>query len=147
MTVCFSIFLNLECGEVVSTLMEQVKSLMEIRVAYGDMYCREHDIGPTGGFCLETSNDPGAMNGSLNGFDDFDLCDRLAEFFANKRVLDLGCGMGHYGKCLQKAQKNISWSGYDGSEGITKATGKFQSLTWTGCRQQALEKFASICPA
>jgi SAM-dependent methyltransferase len=115
----------LEREDLVSTLLEQVESLMEIRIAYGEMYCREHEIGPTGGFCLETSADPGVAS---NSYLDIDLCDRLTKLFANKRVLDLGCGLGQYGKCLQKAEKNISWSGYDGSEGITKVTGKFETL-------------------
>jgi len=113
---------DLEREDVIHILLEQVKSLMEIRIAYGEMYCREHEIGPTGGFCLETSTDPGVADNSRL---DVDLCDRLAKLFANKSVLDLGCGMGQYGKCLQEAQKNISWSGYDGSEGVTKATGEF----------------------
>jgi 2-polyprenyl-3-methyl-5-hydroxy-6-metoxy-1,4-benzoquinol methylase len=115
-------FSILECGESVSTLLEQVESLMEIRIAYGDMYCREHEIGPPGGFCLETSTDPGVLD---NTHLDVDLCDRLIKLFVNKRVLDRGCGLGQYGKCLQEAQKNISWAGYDGLEGVTKVTGKF----------------------
>jgi trans-aconitate methyltransferase len=74
------------------------------------------------------------MNGSLSEFDDFDLCDQLTELFANTKVLDLGCGMGHYGECLQKVQKNISWSGYDGSEGISEAV-SFKINRLTACSQ------------
>ncbi len=60
------------------------------------------------------------------------LCARMAQLFKGNSVLDLGCGLGHYGKCLTSANAGITWAGLDGSEGIEAATDgyvKFADLT------------------
>lgn len=101
---------------------------MKLRIAYGEMYCEKHGIGPTGGFCVKSA----AQSEGGNHMWDKPLCTRMAEIFADSSVLDLGCGLGWYGKCLEGAGKNIKWMGLDGSEGIEKATDgyvKFADLT------------------
>ncbi len=101
---------------------------MKLRMAYGEMYCEKHGIGPTGGYCVKRAEV--AVGGNHKW--DKPACSRMAEIFAGSTVLDLGCGLGWYGKCLQEAGKNIRWTGYDGSEGIESATDgyvKFADLT------------------
>jgi len=105
--------------EIVAALRQQIRGLMDMRVAYGELYCRLHGIGPTGGFCVHDTTDVGG-----NSAWDAPVCKELAQLFAGKRVLDLGCGLGHYGRCLTAAGTGIQWTGLDGSEGIQKATGE-----------------------
>jgi predicted TPR repeat methyltransferase len=117
-----------EFSAVVNALRAQVASLMKMRVAYGEMYCEKHGIGPTGGYCVKTAEE----EVGYNHYWDSKACARMAELFAGSTVLDLGCGLGWYGKCLQEAGKSIEWTGFDGSEGIEKATKgyvKFADLT------------------
>lgn len=111
-----------ECTEVVAGLRNQIASLMKSRVNYGELYCEKHGIGPTGGFCVKSDTE------GVGGNNEWDqpTCTLLADVFAEKTVLDIGCGLGWYGKCLNQADKNVKWTGLDGSEGIEKATGRYQ---------------------
>jgi hypothetical protein len=104
--------------DVVTALRSQIEALLNMRVDYGELYCKLHGIGPTGGFCVNSTADVGG-----NTAWDSAVCARLSKLFAAKTVLDFGCGLGHYGRCLQSAGTGIHWTGYDGSEGIEKATG------------------------
>lgn len=101
---------------------KELAILRQLRVEYGEMYCRQHKIGPRGGFCLNISSSDAQVGG--NHYLDRPLCDKLSHLFSGKNILDLGCGLGQYGKCLKEKDDNISWSGYDGAEGIEKATGQ-----------------------
>lgn len=113
---------NLEtgCQEAIHGLRSQLATLMQMRVQYGEMYCEKHGIGPTGGFCVKTTETDVGGNTLWDKF----ACTRMADILAGSRVLDLGCGLGRYGACLDQAGKDIAWTGYDGSEGIERATGE-----------------------
>lgn len=37
-------------------LRKQVASLTKLRVAYGELFCEKHGIGPTGGYCVKSSD-------------------------------------------------------------------------------------------
>jgi len=61
----------------------------------------------------------------------------LAEYFANhifagRTVVDLGAGLGHYGKIFQAGQKVKEWVGYDGAMNVQEQTEglvRFMDLT------------------
>lgn len=93
---------------------------MKLRKDYGEMYCAQHGVGPTGGYCLTKKKIIGS-----NEYWDPAACNKMAEIFARSSVLDLGCGLGWYGKCLEKAGRRIRWTGFDGAEGVEKATGMY----------------------
>lgn len=103
----------------VLALRAQVNGLLKMRVAYGELYCKLHGIGPSGGFCVKDTSDVGG-NSAL----DEPVCALFAKMFASKSVLDLGCGLGQYGRCLRAAGTGVRWTGLDGSEGIENATGE-----------------------
>lgn len=94
---------------------------MKLRIDYGAMYCEKYGIGPTGGFCLDTPSGP-VVGG--NDIWDTELCEGLGHLFSNQSVLDLGCGLGHYGRCLADMAEDIDWTGLDGGEGVEKVTSK-----------------------
>lgn len=110
------------CNDSMSALQEQLNAMHGLRVAYGKMYCAEHGIGPTGGFCLYGSNKTDIGGHSWM---DQKLCTNLGQLFAGKSVMDFGCGRGQYGKCFEALDAGISWTGYDGSEGIFESTGGY----------------------
>jgi hypothetical protein len=107
-----------------AVLREQLASLLKLRVEYGQLSCQVNGIGPTGGFCL--SKDAVHVGGNHQW--DAPMCQKMADMFAGKTVLDLGAGLGHYGKCLGEADPSITWFGVDGSEGIENATGMVTHL-------------------
>ena len=114
---------------IIGSLRDQVSSLMQMRIAYGEMYCEKYGIGPTGGFCVKNSEE----NVGGNRLCDKSVCNRMAELFVGASVLDLGCGVGLYGKCLGDASNEIRWRGFDGAEGIEKATGRVTDLKNFDC--------------
>lgn len=96
-------------SQIVAALRAQNDALLKHRVAYGELFCKLHGIGPTGGFCVN-----GTKNVGGNAVWDPPVCTQLAKLFAGKSVLDLGCGLGHYGKCLSAANTGARWFGVDG---------------------------------
>ena len=109
-----------ECAILRDSLRDQVEQLTRLRVDYGKLHCKLHGIGPTGGFCVNKTH--ADVGGNMHW--DKPVCSEMSKMMAHSSVLDLGCGLGHYGRCLQANEKSISWLGYDGSEGIEDATGK-----------------------
>jgi len=90
-------------------------------------------ISKTGGFCLTKTK----VTGGNNLYDE-----HMANFFAvsifkGDSVVDLGAGLGHYGKMLMnhKSYPVTSWAGYDGAINVKSATDglvKFMDLTQPG---------------
>ena len=83
----------------------------------------------TGGFCLTEKQQIGGywmVDTALGEY----LRDNL---FRGMDVIDLGAGLGHYGKIfLEKGSPVKSWIGYDGAMNVQKATNglvKFMDLT------------------
>lgn len=111
------------CADTVAGMRVQLERLLKLRVAYGEMYCKQHGIGPTGGFCVKKDEKGNVPDVGGNAQWDAPVCTRMAELFAGASVLDFGCGMGWYGRCLTAANKGIKWVGMDGSEGIENVTG------------------------
>lgn len=64
------------------------------------MYIRHSDLGMRceGGMCLDTD---GRHAGREIGSFDAMLARNLAAFFGPRSVLDLGCGLGEYGKAFK----------------------------------------------
>ena len=109
--------------ESVQLLHEQARQLWQMRKEYGKMYCEAKGIGPRGGFCIPKNASVGT-NTLANDHLDQPLCDEMAAVLKGKTVLDLGCGVGNYGRCLTKKDPSIRWAGYDGAEGIEDVTGE-----------------------
>eukprot|EP00887_Chlorella_sp_A99_P002864 scaffold6.g2864.t1 len=109
---------------IIAGLREQVDGLLKLRVEYGEAHCRTHGFGPTGGFCLPilTNASAGAEGIGGNDYLDATLCTQMAHLLRGQRVLDLGAGVGNYGRCLAAVNASIAWTGYDGSEGVERAT-------------------------
>ena len=116
------------------TRLQRIDSLrLQWRAKAGALWCKHvnQKVGPTGGFCLSAS----APNFGGNQFWSRPLGKALAQLFQSKvsvlpqslatrkvSVLDLGCGLGHYGKYLKAHAPGVEWVGLDGSEGIEEAT-------------------------
>jgi len=59
----------------------------------------------------------------------------LARLFVNASLLDLGCGVGAYGRYFRQHAPTVQWTGVDGSEGIeeyTKQLVRFADLAADG---------------
>eukprot|EP00906_Rhabdomonas_costata_P031664 RCo044696 len=84
----------------------------------GRLSCAGKGMGPTGGFCL-TKRRKHVGGNHLWG-------ENFARFMAglmrNQTVLDLGCGLGHYGKFFRRYFPDIRWLGLDGSEQVEEVT-------------------------
>jgi len=87
------------------------------RSAAGKLHCSRHGIGPRGGFCVAGGRDVGGNSVLAPA-----LASSLAEVFHNHTVLDLGCGVGQYGRYFLEHDPTIGWVGVDGGEGIEEAT-------------------------
>ena len=91
--------------------------------------CKDTTVTRTGGFCL-TKRDVVGGNSNV----DIRLANYLErEVFAGKTVVDLGAGLGHYGKIYRrKSSKVAGWVGYDGAMNVGHVTNglvKFMDLT------------------
>lgn len=100
--------------------------------------CDGKTVTKTGGFCLTATDVLGG-----NNIVDRRLADYLAEnVFAGKTVIDLGAGLGHYGKIFQEEGSKVAgWEGYDGAMNVEKATNglvKFMDLTQPDAADQRL---------
>ncbi|KAG2423607.1 hypothetical protein HYH02_015307 [Chlamydomonas schloesseri] len=135
----------------VAYLRRKVRSL---RLSYGAAYCDLHGIGPSGGFCQHpqppaataaaaptTAAAAAAAAGlATSTMLDRPLCAAIAELVAGTHVADFGAGRGQYGTCLRTggAGGALSYTAYDGGEGVEAATGgavRFLDLaepTWLG---------------
>ena len=93
------------------------EKLYEQRQQLGAYACKADGIGPTGGFCLTKEET------SVGGNDIFDssITAEMIVLFQGKTVLDIGCGLGQYGKAFEQAG-NIVWTGFDGAENIEVVT-------------------------
>ena len=89
--------------------------------------CETATVSLTGGYCLTRSKHVGSNH-------EFDAS--LAKFLAEKvfhgaTVVDLGAGLGHYGKLFQNTTVK-KWTGYDGAINVQEATDgyvRFMDLT------------------
>jgi len=95
-----------------------------------DKECEEFGTSKTGGFCISEEK----KNVGGNQIVDKYLAEYLANnVFAGKTVIDLGAGLGHYGKLFrQEGSKVAGWVGYDGALNVNKVTDglvKFMDLT------------------
>lgn len=91
--------------------------------------CEDSKISKTGGFCLTKNKYTGG-----NQMYDRPLADFLANsIFQEQTVVDLGAGLGHYGKIFREPGSKVKeWVGYDGAINVQEATDglvKFMDLT------------------
>lgn len=87
--------------------------------------CNNMTVSSTGGYCIYS-------RGKHTGLFDTSLAKFLAEkIFYRSTVVDLGAGLGHYGKLFQNTSIK-KWTGYDGAINIKEATDgyvRFMDLT------------------
>ena len=60
--------------------------------------------------------------GGTNGCLPTGVASRLASLFAHRSVVDLGCGVGQYGRYFKENASNVHWVGVDGAEMVEEAT-------------------------
>jgi len=92
--------------------------------------CEEFRTSKTGGFCISEKR----KNIGGNEIVDESLAEYLAKnVFVDKTVVDLGAGLGHYGKYFRKEGSKVAgWVGYDGALNVNRVTDglvKFMDLT------------------
>jgi hypothetical protein len=82
--------------------------------------CNNATVSLTGGFCLTHGKHLGG-----NEYFDAPMAQFLAEkIFNGATVVDLGAGLGHYGRLFQNTPVK-KWNGYDGAINIKEATDSF----------------------
>mmetsp|Transcript_11225 Transcript_11225/g.18548 ORF Transcript_11225/g.18548 Transcript_11225/m.18548 type:complete len:314 (+) Transcript_11225:172-1113(+) len=91
--------------------------------------CDGRKTSSTGGFCLTEKNHIGG-----NWMVDTDLGSHLRDnLFNGMHVVDLGAGLGHYGKIFREEGSPVkSWVGFDGAMNVESATDglvRFMDLT------------------
>ncbi|KAK9907483.1 hypothetical protein WJX75_004473 [Coccomyxa subellipsoidea] len=96
------------------------QKVYSLRKQLGRLSCAADGVGPTGGVCLDAD---GRHNGREIGSFDAVLAQNLAAFFGPRSVLDLGCGLGEYGRAFQEL--GVAWEGFDGVENIEEITDHF----------------------
>lgn len=113
-----------ECGEqaqsecLTAALTASVAEANTLRMAAGKCTCRDAGaVGATGGFCVSASQPGTGGNNMLDLAVSSAMC---AVAGKGATVLDLGCGVGHYQKPIEKC--GLSWRGFDGSANIEDAT-------------------------
>ena len=81
--------------------------------------CDGQKTSSTGGFCLTKTTNVGG-----NWMVDTSLAEYLRDnVFNGMNVVDLGAGLGHYGKIFTKKGSPVkSWVGYDGAMNVLSAT-------------------------
>ena len=81
--------------------------------------CEGKKTSSTGGFCLTKQTVIGG-----NNWVDKPLAEYLRDHvFKDKTVIDLGAGLGHYGKIfMEEHSPVISWVGFDGAMNVQNAT-------------------------
>ncbi|KAF8070957.1 hypothetical protein HT031_001038 [Scenedesmus sp. PABB004] len=99
-----------------------------------------------GGFCVNATH----PNAGGNNQWDAPLCEALAtQLLRGAAVLDLGAGLGHYGKCLAGAKAGIKWTGLDGSEvgaaRVRRARGARPPRSAAAARAPAVAAVARHC--
>ena len=76
----------------------------------GNLSCQIHGVGPTGGFCRSRLS-PGHGGGAMIGKH---LAHELGStVFGASSVIDIGCGLGQYGRYFKKTFPDVSWLGVD----------------------------------
>lgn len=94
----------------------------------GRRSCAEKGIGPTGGYCLSRTR----ANVGGNFYLPTRMAGVLGLLFSNASVLDLGCGVGQYGRFFRNKHPSVRWVGVDGAENVEEATDghvRFADLT------------------
>lgn len=84
--------------------------------------CEGKKTSSTGGFCLTMKNVIGG-----NNLVDIPLAEHMRDvLFNGMDVVDLGAGLGHYGKVFTEDNSPVkSWAGYDGAMNVQNATNGF----------------------
>lgn len=108
-------------------MMQLEAAALRSRKELGLLSCRLEGRGPTGGFCMRNALSAKAPPNAapIVDIEDIDLVESLAKLFAGSAVLDIGCGVGTYGRWFAKHAPSVRWTGVDGSEGIEEATQGF----------------------
>jgi len=132
---CWTVVQNIkpmQAHEVTNNEIEWVLPL-DLVGSRNDECAGKNKISKTGGFCLTKKKIAGGNH----------MYDKpMANFFAisifkGDSVVDLGAGLGHYGKILMnhKSHPVTSWTGFDGAINVKNATDglvKFMDLTQPG---------------
>lgn len=106
-----------ECIE--AALLAAIEEANTLRITAGKCACRDsNDISATGGYCVSAAQPETGGNMGLDLAISSALCAVAGQ---GASVLDLGCGLGHYQKSIEKC--GLSWRGFDGSANIEAATG------------------------
>jgi len=100
------------------------------RRAAGSLSCLFDGVGPTGGFCVQEwyrnmarkSRTSRSVEPSQNSCVNPAFAAALGTLFANQSVVDLGCGLGAYGRFFAENAPSVQWLGLDGSEEVDLAT-------------------------
>ena len=87
------------------------------------MSCLQKRRGPTGGYCVRKEHPARGGNSCLSPR----LAALLAQhaFGTGAHVVDLGCGLGQYGRYFASHFPSIHYTGLDGAENIEEATDGF----------------------
>ena len=108
------------CSSAMETRLQRLElEAQRWRKEVGRLSCKYESQGPTGGFCMYGGRPPNA-----GGTDD-EYMALLVGILANSTVLDVGCGVGNYGRYFSQHAPTVKWTGVDGSEGIEEATSGF----------------------
>lgn len=94
-----------------------------LRKEAGWVSCLQRRRGPTGGYCLRLSHPARGGNDCISS----GLAALLAQhaFGRGSTVLDLGAGLGQYGRYFAEHHPDIRYSALDGAEHIEEATQGF----------------------
>lgn len=101
---------------------------LRLRREAGRQSCLKYGVGPTGGFCLSRAR----LKVGGNFYLPHKMGALLGALFANQSVLDLGCGLGQYGKFFADRFPSVRWLGIDGAERVEELTNghvRFADLT------------------